>query len=309
MKTVSIIVLNWNNPKLSVETVESILKIEHHSFLYTIYLIDNGSTDNSFSVFKQKYSTNSHIKIIRLEDNLGFVEGNNAGIKESLENGFDYTLIINNDVIVKPNFLQVLFDYLDQNQDVSLVGPKIYFAPGHEYHQKRYGKSELGRVIWSYGGTFDYNNVLGSNTGIDEVDRGQFNHDLKNPSFISGCCILVNNIVFKKIGLFDPKYFMYLEDVDLCYRAKKSGYQLAIVANSHIWHINSGSSSIGGDLHDYFLTRNRLIFAFKHLSIRTKIAIARQSLQIFLNSKSKWQKKAITDFYRSKLGRGSWGEK
>jgi GT2 family glycosyltransferase len=111
--------------------------------------------------------------------------------------------------------------------------------------------------------------------------------------------------VFKTIGLLDKKYFMYLEDVDFCQRAKKSNLKLACIPSSIIWHVNSGSSKSGGDLHDYFITRNRLYFAYKYASPRTKFAIFRESIKI-LFGQSKWKKQAVIDLYKNKMNKGSW---
>ena len=100
---------------------------------------------------------------------------------------------------------------------------------------------------------------------------------------------------------------MYLEDADFCQRAKKAGFKLAYVPEAKIWHINSGSSKTGGDLQNYFLTRNRLLFGFRYAKLKTKLALNKESIiQLFNPSISKWQKIAIRDFYFNKLGKGSW---
>ena len=100
---------------------------------------------------------------------------------------------------------------------------------------------------------------------------------------------------------------MYLEDADFCQRAKKAGFKLAYVPEAKIWHINSGSSKTGGDLQNYFLTRNRLLFGFRYAKLKTKLALIKESIiQLFNPSISKWQKIAIRDFYFNKLGKGSW---
>ena len=101
-------------------------------------------------------------------------------------------------------------------------------------------------------------------------------------------------------------YFTYYEDADLCRRLLKCGYSYAYYPKSFIWHINSGSSSPGSPSHDYFLTRNRLLFGFRFANLKTKFALFRQSLYILLSSPSVWQKKAIIDYYLGNLNRGSW---
>ncbi|MDD4938297.1 MAG: glycosyltransferase family 2 protein [Candidatus Shapirobacteria bacterium] len=304
MISIALIVLNWKQPKLTLDTIDSILKIKTDSFKYKIFLVDNASPDNSIDIFQKKYSQNKQIEIIQTGANLGYV-GNNIGIKKALKEKFDYILLINNDVLVDPFFLQELVSETKNGYD--LLGPKIYFAPHFEYHKDRYSKEEIGKVIWSAGGQMDWDNVYGSNIGVDEVDRGQRDQITTNLDFLTGCCLLVNSKVFKKIGLLDEKFFMYLEDVDFCQRAKQFGFKLAYIPKSKIWHVNSGSSKSGGDLHDYFITRNRLLFGFKYAKLKTKFALLRESFRFLLNpSTSSWKKKAVIDFYFKKLGKGSW---
>ncbi len=304
MIKIAIVVLNWNQPVLTTNTVDSLLKINSSNFKYKIFLIDNNSTDNSVTVFNSKYKGNIYIKQIQTGSNLGYV-GNNVGIKISLKEKYDYTLLINNDVIVDSNFLLELLNGAKLGYD--LVGPKIYFAPGYEYHSDWYSKNEVGNVIWSAGGQMDWNNIYGSNIGVDQVDKGQFDSNNDNIDFLTGCCLLINNRVFKKIGLLDDNYFMYLEDLEFCQRAKNSQYKLAYIFKSKIWHVNSGSSKSGGNLHDYFITRNRLYFGIKHASPKTKFALVRESLrQLFSSKSSFWKKRGIIDFYIHKLNKGSW---
>lgn len=302
MKKIAIIVLNWKQPQLTLETISSVLKIKNDSFKYQIILVDNGSPDDSLKIFNQEYKNNKLIKILNTKSNLGYAGGNNFGINYALNEDFDFLILLNNDVLVDPNFVEELFK---ESKKYDIVGPKIYFAPGFEYHKDRYQKKELGKVIWSMGGQMDWDNIYGSNIDIDKVDHGQFNKINNEIDFISGCCLMAGRQVFQKIGKLDENYFMYLEDVDFCQRAKNAGFKMACIPKSIIWHLNSGSTSGPGDLQNYFITRNRIYFAYKYAKTRTKFAIFRESLKI-LFSKSKWQKQAIIDIYSNKMNKGSW---
>ena len=302
MKKVALIVLNWKQPKLTIETISSLLEIKHFSFNYEIVLVDNGSPDNSIKIFNKEYKNNKLVRILNTKSNLGYAGGNNFGIDYALKNNFDFIVLLNNDVLVDPNFLEEL---LKESSSYDILGPKIYFAPGFEYHKDRYQKNDLGKVIWSMGGQMDWNNIYGSNISIDEVDHGQFGKIKNKVDFISGCCLMASRQVFQKIGKLDEKYFMYLEDVDFCQRAKIANFKMACIPKSIIWHVNSGSTNGPGDLQNYFITRNRIYFAYKYAKLRTKFAIFRESLKI-LFSKSKWQKQAIIDIYSNKMNKGSW---
>ncbi len=301
MKKIAIIVLNWKQPKLTLETITSLLKINHNSFEYEVVLVDNGSPDDSLKIFNQEYKNNKLVKIIDTKGNFGYAGGNNFGIDYALKNKVDFIILLNNDVLVDSNFIEEL---LKETDNYDIVGPKIYFAPGFEYHKDRYQKSDLGKVIWSMGGQMDWNNIYGSNIDIDKVDKGQFNKIKSNIDFISGCCLMASRQVFERIGNLDENYFMYLEDVDFCQRAKMAGYKMACAPKSIIWHINSGSTKGPGDLQNYFITRNRIYFAYKYASLKTKFAIFRESFKFLF--KSKWQRQAVIDLYSKKMKKGSW---
>jgi len=139
--------------------------------------------------------------------------------------------------------------------------------------------------------------------GVDEVDRGQF-AKRKLITFATGACMLVKRSVFEKIGYFDEKYFLYLEDMDFCVRAKNAGFKIIFEPEAVLWHKNASSSGGSGSaLQDYFITRNRLLFAFKFASIRTKFALFRQILgQI----RSPIKRKALADFLTFNFGKGSY---
>lgn len=304
MNHVGIVVLNWNQPKLTIDTITSLLKIKHQNFNFSIYIVDNSSTDSSLSLFNKKYSKNSAISIISTKSNLGYVGGNNLGIKKALSNHCDHILIINNDVLVDPDFLQNLYEFSSNNKRIGILGPKIYFAKGREFHLNRYSPHQLGKIIWSAGGTIDWKNVLGSNIGVDEYDHGQYEQINFNVDFLSGCCLFIASEVFFTIGLFNENYFMYLEDVDFCLKTKQAGYQIAYLPTSQIWHLNAGSSGSGSQLHDYYITRNRLLFGFRYANFRAKFALFRESIK-FVLSQNLIKRRAVLDFYSGHLGKAS----
>ncbi|MDD3998556.1 MAG: glycosyltransferase family 2 protein [Candidatus Shapirobacteria bacterium] len=304
VKNIAIVILNWNQPDLTTKTISSFLKINSKNFSYHLYLVDNNSSDNSFQVFQELYKNNSKITLLKTKSNLGYAGGNNYGIKKALAKNYDFILIANNDIIVAPDFIEKLLISAAKNPK-SILFPKIYFAPGFEYHRDRYQKSEIGKVIWALGGKIDWNNVYASNVAIDEVDRGQYDHKKFKIDFISGCCLMVPSGAFKEIGFFDDRYFLYLEDVDFSQRAIRAGYKLKLVPGAVIWHLNSASSSPDSHLQNYFISRNRLLFGYKYASLKTKLALFRESIK-FLLSKDHWRRLAVRDYYLGRFGKGSW---
>lgn len=185
-----------------------------------------------------------------------------------------------------------------------IFGPKIYFYPGFETHKASYKSSELGRVIWYAGGKMDWQNVLASHVGVDEVDSGQ--HDqLTKTDFVSGCSMFIRREVFETIGYLDPKFYLYYEDLDFCQRAKKKGYDIFYVPEATMWHKNAqGGGGTGSDLQGYFITRNRLLIGMRYAPWRTKLALFREATVLLMHGK-KTQKEAIGDFLRKKYGKRS----
>ncbi len=216
--------------------------------------------------------------------NLGYAGGNNLGIKKALKDKADFIFLINNDTILDQKILIELIKASSLNKEIGILAPKIYFAPGYEFHQERYQKKDKGKVIWYAGGLIDWQNIIAFHRGVDEVESGQY--DFSCPTdFASGCAMLIKKEVFRKVGFFDERYFLYLEDVDFCLKAQRKGFKIIFVPQAKLWHANAGSSQVGGPLHDYYLTRNRLLFGFKYARFRTKMALIRESLRILLKGR------------------------
>jgi len=302
---ISIIILNYNGRKDTLDCLKTVKKLEignslraKASWKSEIIIVDNNSSDGSVKSIKKSFPK---VKIIENKQNLGFSEGNNIGIRYALKEGVDYIMLLNNDTLVKKDLLIQLSQAINKDKKNAIVSPKIYFASGYEFHKKRYKKNDRGKVIWYAGGRLDWNNVLASHRGVDEVDIGRY-QKAKETDFATGCCILIKKEVFEKIGLLDNKYFLYWEDNDFCQRAKKAGFKVCFAPGAVIWHKNASSSGgAGKQTSVYYQTRNRLIFAFKYAPTRAKIAVLKEGIKyLFLGTK--WQRRAIKDFLLLKFG-------
>ena len=303
MRSVSVSVLNFNGEKNTLECVESLKKIDTSKLKLNIIVVDNGSVKKLD--LKDGQWGNTSLKVIINQNNLGFSGGQNIGIKYALKKGSDFIVILNNDTYVDKNFLDELLKVADKDEKIGILVPKIYFAPGFEFHKKRYSEKEQGKVLWYAGGVMDWANIVGYHRGVDEVDKGQFNIT-QETELATGCCMMIKREVFEKVGLLDDKYFLYYEDADLCMRAKKNGFKIIYVPKSVIWHKNAGSAGgSGSTLQDYYITRNRLLFGMRYAPIRAKLALLKESVKILLNGRY-WQRRGIIDFYLGKLGRGSY---
>ncbi len=303
MVQISIVILNWNGKKDTLECLKSLRKLSTTGFKLQIIVVDNGSTDNSARDIKLVTGF-QNLKVVETGENLGFAAGNNIGIKQALLDGSDFIMLLNNDTVVKEDLVEKFLEAADRHKSAGILTPKIYFYPGYEFHKDRYSKTERGRVIWYAGGIIDWNNIYGSNYGVDDTDIGQYTKELEY-DFATGACMFVRREVFEREGLLDERYYLYLEDAEFSQRVKHSGWKIIFIPDAILWHKVSQSSSIGGSLNDYFITRNRLLFGTSFAKPRTRLALIKEGMKLMLNGRE-WQKRGARDFFLRRFKRGSW---
>jgi hypothetical protein len=189
----------------------------------------------------------------------------------------------------------------EKHQKAGILSPKIYYAPGYEYHADRYLAENKGKVIWFAGGEVDWVNVLGHHLGVDDVDRGQFDQE-KEIFFATGCAFFVKKEVLEKVGLLDPQFFLYLEDLDFSLRVIKAGFKILFIPQAIVYHKNAASSGgSGSKLQNYYLTRNRLLFASKHAYWRIKLFLLLEAGKTIF-SQDKTRRTAVIDFFTGRFG-------
>ena len=292
---VFVILVNYNGSEDTIECVESLLSNDFKSF--EIIIIDNNSEEQQKKILKDKLVDS--VKIIYLDNNIGFAGGNNVGIKCALEQNADYILLLNNDTIVESDFLTILLNSIINDNTIGICTPKINFY------------SDRNR-IWSAGGKI--NNIRGS--AFSKYENIKDDGDIKNRyvDFASGCCLLIKKEVIEKVGVLDENYFLYLEDTDFCLRVVEAGFKILFVADSKIYHKVSNSTSKGkSSLPIYYNTRNRLFFTRKYNPKTFFITILYIYAAMLLKSllwifTGKFEnisamKKAYIDFFKGRMGK------
>ncbi|MCE7698075.1 MAG: glycosyltransferase family 2 protein, partial [Methanobacterium paludis] len=223
---------------------------------------------------------NNNITIIKNKSNYGFAEGNNIGIRFVLDYmNPDYILLLNNDTVVDENFLCELVEIGESNQFNGIIGPKTYY-----YHNPTVLQSTSIRL-----------NVLKNKfiiTGDGEVDKGQCNSIMKT-DYVPGSCILIKKIVLETVGLLNSDYFCYWEETELCFRAKKSGFNCIYSPKSCIWHKVSAAADSQTKI--YLMTRNKFWFMEK----QDKVLLISSLFYFFLFEI--WYKIAVCLFYHKDL--------
>ena len=254
-KSLAIVLVNWNSFDLTKDTIISLQAAIFQNF--DIIVVDNGSMDGSGDALKSHFP---YIILIKADDNKGFTGGNNLGMQYALDHGYTYIMMLNNDVLVDPYFLQPLVDTLEKNANIGAVQPLIYF-----HHDKN--------LIWNAGSV--YHALLGVCTTPDYNKKDpehSFKHQQKKIDWITGCAFMIRASVLRETGLLKEGFFIYYEDVDLSFRIKNAGFQLSYVPNAVIYHIAGMSQKatikgkegfVSPKVH-FLNARNRIWFLKEH---------------------------------------------
>lgn len=219
------IVLNWNGGEVLSPCLESLRRVERPALRVTV--VDNASTDGSDRLVRERFP---EVELVRNERNLLFAEGNNVGIRRLLESGSRRILLLNNDTEVDPLFAGRLLDALDADPAAGIAGPKILYwdDPGRIW----YGGGGFAPLVWTP-----------RHEGIRRPDDGD--GEPRRTAWVSGCAMLVRREVFEAIGLLDPSYTIYCEDVDFCLRARRAGFGCLYAPAARVFHKVSSSSGGG----------------------------------------------------------------
>ena len=301
MRTVFISILHYNSNSDTINCLNSLLEAKTENIKLVTIVLDNGSKEK-LKVREEDYKEIG-LEVMVQEVNLGFTGGHNLIWERVRDRDFDYLLLLNNDSLVGEDCIQELANACEE-QKVGAVVPKIYFTKGCEFHTTRYTKDEKGRVFWFAGGYIDWANVESVHIGVDEVDHGQYDK-VEDINFATGACLLIKKSVLLEIGLFDNRYFLYYEDADLGQKIIKNQKRLLYIPKAVVWHNNAGSSGSGSMLHDYYLTRNKILFGMKYAPVRTKAHLINNGLKLMFQGKKK-KKIGARDYFLNKFGKGSY---
>jgi hypothetical protein len=234
-------------------------------------------TDNSYHLYiadasskKQTIDVASMPHTVIFTENKGYAHGVNVALQQAIQDGHTQFCVINDDIYFEKDFIKSIYMALEKYPQ-SLIGGKIYYAPGYEYHRSRYNRQDEGNVLWYAGGTVDWDHATTHHRGVDDVDVGQYDK-AEETDFITGCLMCFDKEVIDALGLWDESYFLYYEDADYCERAKRNNIPLMYIPNITIWHKNAQSTDgSGSKLHERYQKNARFRFGMKYAPLRTKI--------------------------------------
>jgi len=228
---VFVIVLNYNGKAVLPACLDSLYKLNYDNF--EVVVVDNNSSDSSFEEARKRFCKFHFIKNNR---NIGFSAGNNVAIRWALEKMADYIFLLNNDALVEKNALKKMIKIAEKNKEEGILSPTIYKGQTKE--------------IWFAGGKINWLKM-----------RTEHNNFNQNPEYITGCAMLIKKDVFKKIGILDEDYFLYYEDADFSWRARKAGFELKVILEASVFHFEKSSENSNKI---YWLVYSGLLFFKKN---------------------------------------------
>lgn len=242
---VAVIIVAWNQMEITLECLASVAALEYPA-VHTI-LVDNGSEPPLEPSVRPRFPG---VEVLRLERNLGFAGGYNAGLRRAMESGYRLLFLLNNDALPAAASLGELVDELQSAADVALVTAKIHYAAAPER-------------IWTVGN--DLNVFLDlKRGGQDEIDSGQWDTP-RDIDFAPFCGVVLRAEAIERVGLLDEAFFLYYEDMDYCRRLREADYRLRCRPSATIRH--AVSTSTGGrqsPTYRYYLAQSGGRYFRKH---------------------------------------------
>lgn len=224
----SITIVNYNQkyfPRLCVEAIKK-SKVD---FDYEIIVCDNKSQDESIEYLRQA-AAEGHIKLVEPGINLGYGSGHNFAARKAKG---QYILILNTDITVEPDTLQKLVDYMEKNPEVGMAGPKLIYHNGEVQQSSRrhfrFLDLIIKRTFLKHIGPFKkrYRKYI-----MADFDR----NSMQEVELLTGAFMIMPREVFEKIGGFDERYFLFMEDFDLCRKVHKAGYKVVYYPHAQAVH-------------------------------------------------------------------------
>ncbi|WP_214226799.1 glycosyltransferase family 2 protein [Pedobacter sp. B4-66] len=248
MKTTSIITVNFNQPKVTIDFLKSV-KANTSTEEVEVILVDNGSIENHKDAYLEAYPD---LIYIYSEKNLGFAGGNNLGIKVAKG---EYLLLLNNDTEISENIIDVLTSEFVKNPSIGILSPLILYFEEQDVVQ--------------YAGFTEMNYVTGRNKAIGymQKDIGQFDLESRETGYCHGAAMMCKRMDLETVGLMADQFFLYYEELDWCEKFKQAGKKIWFTGRSRVYHKESMSVGKESSIKTYFMTRNRMLFIRRNTSL------------------------------------------
>ena len=244
---ISVILVNYNGKAFIEECLDPLVQ-EPDAERLEIFVVDNGSSDGSPELISKKYP---EVILLRNAENRGYAWANNRGIQAARG---EYILLLNTDTVVQPGVLLELLKILKSDRDAGAIGPLLYYNEGK--YQVSFGKK------------VDFIHEMLQKSILNFVYKRRLKLLRRNlyVGWLSGACMLIEKTALKDAGHFDDNFFLYFEDIDLCYRLRKKKFKLIFTPSVKVYHKGGGSSAAESLKNRFFYRQSQLYFYRKHNS-------------------------------------------
>jgi GT2 family glycosyltransferase len=248
---VSVILLNYNGENILAKCLSSVLQTDYTPF--EVIVVDNGSRDGSLDTISRFQTIDKRVKLVRNSSNLGYSLGNNVGASHAKG---EYLLFLNNDITVEPNWLRELVKVVGRSSAIAAAQPKMLMM-------------DEPTIIHSTGG---YLTPYGTIYNRETLSSDRSSLASQSEVLVAtGAALLVRREIFFKVGKFDSRFFIYNEELDLCWRIWLSGYTVVFVPAAVVYHAlgwtNRGLRAYNSFMF-YYGHRNYINTLFKNLTLR-----------------------------------------
>lgn len=282
--SVMVIIPHWNRRE---DLRRCLWSLGRQCYPQQTLVVDNASSDGSAEMVGRDFPS---CLLYRCERNLGFAGATNIGLQSALEAGLDYALLLNNDTVSDPAMIQQLVRFAEEDPARGIVAPNVYLLDAPER-------------LWSAGGEI----------ALARCHCRQLTESSGEPrrvDYASGCALLVSAAVIERVGLLDPRFFMYFEEVDWCLRARRAGFEIWHVPQAKVWHAVSGTLGEASAAVHYYMNRNRLLLMQKNLGFPAALRVmSSEYLRALLVAKLRGERTraralwmAMADFVSQRFG-------
>lgn len=225
---ISIIIVNWNTADLTIQCLESLYQNPPQAD-FDVWLVDNASHDDSVVRIREHFP---QVHLIESPENLGFGRANNLAIQQSSGR---YVELLNSDTIVLPGAMQMLYNFMESHPEACASG-SLYYNPDYSLQSSCAPFPTLLREFWRL-------LLLDSFMSVGTYNmRGWRQDQSRKVDILQGASLFLRRSALEQVGTFDPDYFMYTEEFDLCYRLAQAGWSLYWVPQSRIVHYGGQST-------------------------------------------------------------------
>ena len=279
---ISVIILNWNGEKkgLIQKYLPSVVKYTPAE-LAEVIVADNGSTDQSLKLLKEQFPS---VHVMPLDKNYGFAEGYNRAIRqldqlevqsEMSPKGYhfdvqrsgapEYVVLLNDDVRLSEGWLEPMLAYMERHRNCAALQPKLLQDGVEASAPQRF---EYAGACGGYLDNMYYPYCRGRIFDSIEEDHGQYDLPVGEAwpvMWATGACLMVRTSLYLNAGGLDPRFFAHMEEIDLCWRLRRMGYDIACVPQSKVYHLGGASLPQGNPKKTKLNFRNSLVMMWKNL--------------------------------------------